>query len=191
MTSRRFRPLGALMAVGLLFGSASADEPVQTPAPHVRSEGAEAIHAPSGPASSVVDADRGLRPPLVPITLPPEPGRHRGGILTDAGAGLAPSAPTNHELAKLAMALEAVEAARAAGTLHGMPVAAPTASLPLVAPGGSKATSPAGRPPLVLAPDPAAGVGEHPFVQEVGPPGPTEPELAKLRAHRENGGPQR
>jgi hypothetical protein len=117
-------------------------------------------------------------------TLPPVSPDDKGSVYTDASDPASPAAAPNAlEQEKLAMARQAVEASRAAGTLWVTPL------------GGSQSTPPAdaeavkleqlrAMPSLPLQPDPAAAVGETPPLQVLGTSGMAEQERAKLEKSR-------
>lgn len=183
-TLRSSRKGGAAAAVAILLLPASllaSDEPVNNrpvaPAP----QEVESLLVPRMTQLPEPDDRRLDVSTLTPIEVAPDAAQ-RGGVMTDASAGLAEGPLTSDEHAKLDAARAAVEASRAAGTLF-------VTSLP-------EDTTPATREELEAmkmqqlrahhsvtpAPDPIAGIGEDlKAIQEIGPTGLTPAEEMKLR----------
>ena len=172
---------GAVLA---LPGSARADEsPVNEP-PLRRSAVDEVDRnvAPEGVPLTERELPTFAIPALEPRIVPAEEGVHRGGVSTDGSRGGVAPEPNSIERAKLEMARAAVEASRAAGTLHAMELPDDTLPATLEELERMKMQALADRVSRPLPEDPAAlSAGEFPSVQESGAPGLTPYEEAKLR----------
>ncbi len=163
------------VALPALAAGDAPDRGQPAPAP---AQGAEAIQAPAGPLPAAVDLPYG---PLQLFTLSPVEPLDRGSDFTDAGFGTAAGAPNALELTKLDMALAAIEASRAAGTLYAVGPQAPAPASPEDQRAAKldllrTRTQPA--MPETAGPS-GVGGGLEPL-QLMGPAEPTAEELAKL-----------
>ncbi len=180
MHTRHRTAKAAALAVLLLPAVAAAAGPVNEPAPATAvPQEVESLTVPAPAFAPDADAPRFEVQPLAPVTVPADH-EHRGGVMTSAARAL--PEVTAGERAKLDAARAAVEASRAAGTLFvtHLPADTPRATPDELA--AMKLQQLAARETIAPAPDPIAGIGDDlPSVQEVGPPGLTPAEEAKLR----------
>ena len=134
-----------------------------------------------------VDAAKAAPAPSMKITvarLAPASGADKGSYYTDMGDPSVVVAPNEIEKAKLDMARAAVALARAAGTLY-QPLPVEGLKLSPQQMEAMKAEAARTRVPVTLKNAPAAGVGDFPALQLIGPEGLSELEQAKLDAVRQ------
>ena len=182
--SRRSLAFSSALVVLLLHvsstPSASSEPERGRPEPGPASE-SESIEAPA--RAYLEDAELRHLPlsQLELLTVSPDPLHHRADTYTDASLTIGPGAPNVLEQVKLDMARAAVDASRAAGTLHITHVPDDIAPATPEDVEALKRQQLEATSPLTIESDPAAGVGEGFLpVQKIGPSGLTDYEIRKL-----------
>jgi hypothetical protein len=178
MSNPKFLISLALIGLAAPGIAAAADGPGPAIQPGVAIEG-EAVEANLAPSLPIDEATLPEGVSMLPQEVPADD-QQKGSVFTNAGEGLTLPAPDALALEKLAMARRAVEASRLAGTLYQAAIAAPA---DVFAPADLEAIKQQRLEtlePQVLPPDPAAMVGDFAPVQEIGAPGLTPEEEAKL-----------
>jgi len=176
--------LALLLVMAAIASAAMGAESQRAPRPSP-SRGEEPAVNDAPRISNIAPSAKLARPSsaLLLRPVPPREPADKGSEFTDAGFGLPEAGPNAIERAKLEVARQALEAARAAGTLFLLP--RPTEPLDLAA---DRERAEAlklelrARPPAKLAPFLEAGVGPFKALQKAGRPGLTPLEQAKLEA---------
>jgi hypothetical protein len=182
---RVFRPhelaILAVAAIAVPLGASAGELPENRPSAPRAVDEVDRLVVPQTFGEADLDLPTLQVRALSPTAVPGVAGLHRADVFTDANAGLPLPEANAIERVKLEMARAAIEASRAAGTLE-MQLPDDTLPATLEELQAMKEQALAAKVSAPLPADPIAGVGEElPSVQEIGAPGLTPYEEAKLR----------